>query len=129
MRLVMVRIEDSRSNLITGMSGSLLPVVVAHGEGRAEFPQEQAYKKLRNSGRVCMSYLDNHDKPTMQYPLNPNGSDFSVAAVTNDDGRITAMMPHPERVFRNVQYSWTPEPDQEASHWMALFRNARAWVN
>ncbi len=123
-RLVTVRIEPSPSIFLRGMEGSRLPVVTAHGEGRA------AFDPASSAGRVLVAarYVDNRGEPTMTYPLNPNGSPGGIAAVTSTDGRFTILMPHPERVFRSVQLSWHPAEWGEDSPWMRLFRNARLAV-
>ena len=75
-----------------------------------------------------MRFVDHHGQATEQYPFNPNGSPAGLTAVTTADGRFTAMMPHPERVFRNIQMSWTPEDRSQPSPWMRIWRNARRWV-
>jgi phosphoribosylformylglycinamidine synthase len=123
-RLSMVEILDSPSLFFAGMGGSRLPIAVAHGEGYANFKYRgQAAKAL-----AAMRFTDNHGAATEAYPFNPNGSPGGLTAVTTADGRFTAMMPHPERVFRNIQMSWTKlDPDQH-SPWMQLWHNARRWV-
>jgi phosphoribosylformylglycinamidine synthase len=127
-RLSMVEVLDSPSLFLQGMAGSRLPIAVAHGEGFANFSQRG------NAAKVlpAMRFVDNHGAATTTYPFNPNGSAGGLTAVTTADGRFTAMMPHPERVFRNIQMSWT---DLEAtggqdafSPWMRIWRNARKWV-
>jgi phosphoribosylformylglycinamidine synthase len=120
-RLVRVRIEESPSVLLAGMAGSLLPVAVAHGEGRAELQTEGDLAGLH----VAARFVDQHGAPTERYPLNPNGSPGGLTALTTPDGRVTILMPHPERVFRAVQYSWRPDRWREDAPWMRLFRNAR----
>ena len=128
-RLVMTEISSGQSILTHGMQGLVLPVVVAHGEGRAKFVNDTDYQGLTEGQRVCLRYVDNRKSRTQTYPYNPNGSYGAVAGITNSDGRITAMMPHPERVFRMVQYSWAPDTREEDSPWMEMFRNARKWVS
>jgi phosphoribosylformylglycinamidine synthase len=120
-RLVRVRIEESPSVLLAGMAGSLLPIAVAHGEGRAELQAEGDLANLLIAAR----YVDPHGAPTERYPSNPNGSPAGLTALTTPDGRVTILMPHPERVFRAVQYSWRPDAWREDAPWMRLFRNAR----
>jgi len=123
-RLSMVEVLDSPSLFFKGMAGSRLPIAVAHGEGRADFGRrgnaEQAIAAMR--------YVDHHGQPTEQYPFNPNGSPGGLTGVTTADGRFTALMPHPERVFRNIQFSWTPLDKSALSPWMQIWRNARHWV-
>ena len=121
-RLVTVEVLDSPSIFLRGMAGSRIPVVVAHGEGRAVWPEGE-----RPRGG-CLRFVDNRGKPTEAFPLNPNGSPGGLTGFHAADGRVLALMPHPERVFRNVQMSWHPEAGGEDSPWLRLFRNARAWV-
>jgi phosphoribosylformylglycinamidine synthase len=127
-RLSLVRIESSPSVLLAGMQGSIMPIAVAHGEGRAELSSEAALGTLDQSGLVAARYVDNHGAVAALYPANPNGSPRGIAAITSQDGRVTLTMPHPERVFRAVQYSWRPRGWQEDSPFMRLFRNARVFV-
>ncbi|AHF93868.1 phosphoribosylformylglycinamidine synthase [Opitutaceae bacterium TAV5] len=127
-RVASLLIEKSPSVLFAGMEGSVIPIAVAHGEGYAEFPTSDAANLFNDSGLVSARYVDNHHRVTEQYPLNPNGSPHGITAITTQDGRVTILMPHPERVFRTVQHSWHPKSWGEDSPWMRLFRNARAWV-
>ena len=76
----------------------------------------------------AMRFVDNSGKPTETYPHNPNGSPDGLTAVTTADGRFTVLMPHPERVFRNVLMSWTSGERSARSPWMRMFGNARGWV-
>ena len=122
-RFVMVEVPESPSILLAGMAGSRMPIVVAHGEGRAVFAagaQERALTALR--------YVDHDGRATEAYPFNPNGSPAGIAGLTTTDGRFTVMMPHPERVQRAVQHSWRPDGWREDGPWLRLFRNARVWV-
>ncbi|MGH6627554.1 MAG: phosphoribosylformylglycinamidine synthase [Burkholderiaceae bacterium] len=123
-RLSMVELLDSPSLFFAGMAGSRLPIAVSHGEGFANF----AYRGDAAQAIAAMRYTDNHGQPTEAYPFNPNGSPGGLAAVTTADGRFTAMMPHPERVFRNIQMSWTSGDQSEFSPWIRIWRNARKWV-
>ena len=127
-RLVSLEIEDTPSVLFNGMAGSVIPIVVAHGEGRAEFESDEAANACNQSGLVAARYVNNLHSPTEAYPLNPNGSPFGITSLTSEDGRSTILMPHPERVFRTAQFSWAPKDWGEDSPWMRFFRNARAWV-
>ena len=127
-RLSMVEVLDSPSIFFAGMTGSRLPIAVAHGEGFANFAVQGDSSKVL----AAMRYVDHHGKPTEVYPFNPNGSAGGLTAVTTPDGRFTAMMPHPERVFRQIQMSWT-DPKQAGdrcgfSPWMQLWVNARKWI-
>lgn len=125
-RFVMVEIQQSPSILFEGMIGSRMPIVVAHGEGYAEFGDA---KKLQAAqALVTLRYIDNRGKPTETYPLNPNGSPQGITGLTTPDGRFSIMMPHPERVFRAVQNSWHPSDWQENGAWLKMFQNARRWV-
>jgi phosphoribosylformylglycinamidine synthase len=128
-RLVRVRVEQSPSILFEGMVGSELPIVVAHGEGRAQFGGAESFEQLESSKRVALRYVDNLGQTASLFPANPNGSPNGITGLCNSDGRITIMMPHPERVFRRVQLSWAPDDWPEDSPWMRLFRNARVWVD
>ena len=124
-RLSTVVIEKSASILLAGMEGSAIPVTVAHGEGRV-----QANASI-DDACVTMRFIDNHGKVTEHYPQNPNGSLQGVTGLCNDDGRFNIMMPHPERVYRTVQNSWSPAQWAEFNGdgpWMKIFRNARSWV-
>jgi len=127
-RLVGVEIPENPSLFMQGMAGSQLPIVVAHGEGRAEFALPSSAQALAKSGQIAMRYIDNYARQTEAYPSNPNGSPGGITAVSNADGRVLAMMPHPERVVRNVTLSWSPKNWGTRSPWARLFSNARAWV-
>jgi phosphoribosylformylglycinamidine synthase len=127
-RVCMVEITDSPSILLRGMRGSQLPIAVAHGEGRAEFAHDGARAALDASGLVGARYVDHFGSVTERYPENPNGSPNGITGLCNRDGRVTLLMPHPERVFRSVQHSWRPRGWAEDGPWLRLFRNARAWV-
>jgi phosphoribosylformylglycinamidine synthase len=120
-RLVMVEVVESPSLFLAGMAGSRIPIVTAHGEGRAQF--DGASPQL-----VCMRYIDHQGQPTEVYPYNPSGSPQGITGLTTADGRFTILMPHPERCFRSVQYSWRPPGLGEDSPWMQMFYNARRWV-
>jgi phosphoribosylformylglycinamidine synthase len=123
-RLSLVEVLDSPSIFFAGMAGSRIPVAVAHGEGYADFSQRGNAAAVRRA----MRFVDHAGQPTEAYPANPNGSPDGLTAVTTPDGRFTALMPHPERVFRNAQMSWSAGPAAAASPWMRLFHNARRWV-
>ncbi|MGN8077624.1 phosphoribosylformylglycinamidine synthase [Variovorax sp. 22077] len=123
-RLSMVEVLESPSIFFAGMAGSRLPIAVAHGEGYANFK----YRGDADKAIAAMRFVDNHGKATEQYPFNPNGSAGGLTSVTTPDGRFTAVMPHPERVFRNIQMSWTSGDKSELSPWMQIWRNARRWV-
>ncbi|MFT6163275.1 MAG: phosphoribosylformylglycinamidine synthase [Zhongshania aliphaticivorans] len=127
-RVAQLEIPESPSILLAGMAGSHLPVAIAHGEGRAEFADATQLGNLQQSGKVALQFIDNHLAVTEQYPANPNGSPAGIAGASSADGRVTIMMPHPERVFRTVQNSWIADNSVEDSGWMRLFRNARVWV-
>jgi phosphoribosylformylglycinamidine synthase len=120
-RVVMVEVLPGPSVFFAGMAGSLIPIVTAHGEGRA------AFEAAEDAARVIgtLRYVDNRGEATEVYPLNPNGSPGGLTGVTTADGRFTIVMPHPERVFRSVQWSWRPDGGGEDAPWMRVFRNAR----
>ena len=128
-RLAMVEVLDSPSLFFKGMAGARAPIAVAHGEGFADFSQQGDASQVLS----VMRFVDNHGRPTQIYPFNPNGSPNGLTAVTTADGRFTAMMPHPERVFRKLQFSHYPTNLQDSSSdfslWMDLWRNARAWTD
>ena len=126
-RVSTVEVLDSPSIVFAGMTGSRIPVAVAHGEGRALFDgQEQG--ALEAAGLVAGRFVDNRGEVADTYPLNPNGSPGGITAITSEDGRVTLMMPHPERVFRTIANSWHPDDWGEDGPWLRLFRNARTWV-
>jgi phosphoribosylformylglycinamidine synthase len=127
-RLSLVRVPRSDSILFAGMHGSVLPIAVAHGEGRAEFDPGVTTAALLQERLVTLQYVDHRDRPTQVYPFNPNGSESGLAGLCSADGRVTSIMPHPERVFRTVQNSWAPKDWDEDGGWMRLFRNARTFV-
>ena len=126
-RVVNVKVEKSASILLTGMEGSILPIAVAHGEGRAETSAEK-FAALNAGNQVVLRYVDSFGNPTQQYPMNPNGSPDAISGVTSKDGRATIMMPHPERNFRAIQHSWKPEEWTEDGAWLRMFRNARQFI-
>ncbi len=126
-RLSLVRIESTPSVLLRDMAGSYFPIVTSHGEGRAEFASEHDLQSSE-AGLASVRYIDNRMEPAERYPANPNGSPFGIAGLTNENGRVTIMMPHPERVFRSTQMSWHPREWGENSPWQKLFANARDWV-
>ena len=122
-RLTSVKIKQTNSIFFNGMEGSIMPIAIAHGEGRAKFSSEQS------KSNIAMQYVNYSGNPTQTYPHNPNGSEDGIASVCDDSGRIMIMMPHPERVFRAIQNSWHPDDWQERSPWMRMFENARKWVD
>jgi len=124
-RFSLVEVTASPSLLLQGMAGSRMPIAVSHGEGRVEVRDDAHLAQLESKGLVALRYVDNFGKVTETYPANPNGSPNGITAVTSESGRVTLMMPHPERVFRTVSNSWHPENWGEDSPWMRIFRNAR----
>ncbi|MDQ7733474.1 phosphoribosylformylglycinamidine synthase [Halomonas sp. SpR1] len=128
-RVSMVRVEKSPSILLAGMEGSQLPIAVAHGEGRAEFRDSAHLRSMQSSSQIALRYIDNYGQATTRYPANPNGSPAGITGLTTPDGRVTIMMPHPERVARAVTNSWRPAEWTEDGAWLRLFRNARVWLN
>jgi phosphoribosylformylglycinamidine synthase len=123
-RLAMVEVLDSPSLFFQGMAGARLPIAVAHGEGYPNFAHRGDEKQVVRTLR----YVDNHGQPTERYPFNPNGGAAGLTGVSTPDGRFTALMPHPERVFRNIQMSWTSGDKSAHSPWMQIWHNARKWV-
>jgi len=126
-RFVTVEVMESPSILLRGMAGSRLPIAVAHGEGRAEFRDLDHLAKGRSA--VSLRFVENTGEVATRYPANPNGSPEGITGLTSRDGRVTIMMPHPERVVRSVQNSWHPDDWEEDAPWMRLFRNARTWIS
>ncbi|SDF83196.1 phosphoribosylformylglycinamidine synthase [Onishia taeanensis] len=127
-RVSMVQVEKSPSILLAGMEGSRLPIAVAHGEGRAEFRDAGHLRNMQGSDQIALRYVDNYGQVTSRYPANPNGSASGITGLTTPDGRVTIMMPHPERVARAVTNSWRPAEWTQDGAWLRLFRNARAWL-
>lgn len=126
-RVSMVEVLSSPSIMFEGMAGSRLPVPVAHGEGRAEFRSASDLAAVNNL--TSLRFIESDGNLAERYPANPNGSPDGITGLTSVDGRVTIMMPHPERVFRTVQNSWHPDDWGPDGPWLRLFRNARAWVN
>ncbi len=123
-RLSLVRVEESPSLFLAGMAGSRLPVATAHGEGRVRFEGRES-----DARTVALRYVEPDGTPAKAYPQNPNGSPEGITGLCNEDGRITIMMPHPERTLRTVNFSWSPGSWGETSPWMRMFRNARVWLD
>jgi phosphoribosylformylglycinamidine synthase len=126
-RVALVEVQKSDSILLRGMEGSRMPIAIAHGEGHAEFADTADKAAVNANAQVALRYVDNYGQVTETYPANPNGSTEGITGLTAAGGRVTIMMPHPERVFRAVQNSWQPEEWSEDGAWMRMFRNARAW--
>ena len=127
-RMVMTEILDSESIFFSGMQGARLPVVVAHGEGRASFSDPQAIERLGRAGQISLRFVDNAGLAMERYPYNPNGSPDGITGLCASGGRVMVMMPHPERVFRTVTNSWHPADWAEHGPWLRMFQNARAFV-
>ena len=125
-RVAMVEVQESDSLFFAGMAGSRMPIAIAHGEGRAEFASEDDIAEL-SAGQIALRFVNNYGNVTEQYPFNPNGSPQGITGLTANDGRVTIMMPHPERVFRAIQNSYIPGEWDEDGAWMRMFRNARVW--
>lgn len=128
-RVAMVEVQESASVLLRGMAGSRMPIAVSHGEGHAEFSSPAALQHIETAQQVALRFVDNYGKVTEQYPANPNGSINGITGLTSVDGRVTIMMPHPERVFRAVANSWRDDSWGEDGPWMRMFRNARRFVD
>ena len=128
-RVALLEVADSPSLFLAGMQGSRIPVAVAHGEGRASFEATGDAARVA----VALNYINGDGSPATSYPANPNGSAHAIAGVCSDDGRVTILMPHPERTLRNANFSWAPRDWRDASAaddspWQRMFRNARVWV-
>ncbi|NLS14118.1 phosphoribosylformylglycinamidine synthase [Vibrio sp. SM6] len=124
-RFSLVEVQESDSLFLSGMAGSRMPIAVSHGEGRVEVRDAQHLAALESSSTIALRYVDNFGRPTQHYPNNPNGSPNAITGLTTADGRVTIMMPHPERVFRTVANSWAPSQWGENGAWMRMFQNAR----
>jgi phosphoribosylformylglycinamidine synthase len=127
-RLNVVEILKSRSLFFTDMEGSFLPIVTSHGEGRAQFYDHSDHLALSENQQTCIRYVDNFKNPASLYPANPNGSEGGLASLCSVDGRVSIVMPHPERVLRSIQYSWCPPEWGEYGPWLKMFQNARDWI-
>ena len=126
-RVAMVEVLESPSLFLEGMHGSMIPIVVSHGEGMLEERNSNS-QALLDAHIACLRYVDANGEASEYYPINPNGSALGLNGFTNDDGRFTIMMPHPERIFRSVQNSWQSPDWGEYGPWMRMFRNARKWL-
>jgi len=124
-RLAMLEVVGSPSVFLEGMAGSRIPVVVSHGEGRAEFASEAD----RAGATVALRYVAGDGGPALAYPDDPNGSIDAIAGLCSADGRATILMPHPERTLRTLNFSWHPADWPDQSPWMRIFHNARRWVD
>jgi phosphoribosylformylglycinamidine synthase len=126
-RLAQVQITESPSVLLKGMAGSVLPIVVSHGEGRASYAAASDVDAVLAANKASLRYVDQGHNATETYPMNPNGAPLGLNGFTSADGRVLIMMPHPERVYRAEQFSYKPD-DWDVSPWLQLFQNAREWV-
>ncbi len=127
-RLSLVEVVKSPSLFFAGMEGSRMPIAVAHGEGYADFAGRGNIDALIDAKLMSLRFVDNQGAATERYPANPNGSPRGLSGITTPEGRVTLLMPHPERVYRTMQNSWHPDGWGEDSPWMRIFRNARVWV-
>ncbi len=128
-RTALVKVQETDSIFLQGMQGSHMPIAIAHGEGHAEFANAAEREACEAAGQIALRYVDNYGEVTQAYPANPNGSVGGITGLTAANGRVTIMMPHPERVYRSLQNSWAPDEWGEDGAWMRMFRNARIWVN
>ena len=128
-RLVQLKVNDSRSIFFQNMKDSQLIVPVAHGEGRMEFSNSSNLEKLISNNQIPLQYVDSEGEIATSYPSNPNGTTEGISSVCNTDGRVTILMPHPERAFLNKQLSWTNSEDSGFSPWFEMFLNARQFIN
>ena len=127
-RTALVQVQESDSVFLQGMAGSHMPIAIAHGEGHAEFASADERAACDAAGQIALRFVDNNGMTTETYPANPNGSVDGITGLTAANGRVTIMMPHPERVYRSLQNSWAPDEWAEDGAWMRMFRNARVWV-
>jgi len=126
-RLSLVEVAKSKSLFFMGMEGSRIPVASAHGEGRVNFSQVGGSENAQ--GQVALRYVDGLGQATEHFPENPNGSQDGITGLCNEDGRVTILMPHPERTLRAVNFSWAPQAWEGYSPWRRMFLNARKWVS
>ncbi|MFT6986868.1 MAG: phosphoribosylformylglycinamidine synthase [Psychromonas sp.] len=124
-RFSLVEVQKNNSLFLNDMAGSTMPIAVSHGEGRVEVKNDAHLAAIEASGNIALRFINNYGEQTQQYPANPNGSPNGITGLTSKDGRVTIMMPHPERVFRTVANSWHPDEWREDSPWMRMFRNVR----
>ena len=127
-RTALVKVQATDSIFLQGMQCSHMPIAIAHGEGHAEFASAAEREACEAAGQIALRYVDNYGEVTETYPANPNGSPDGITSLTTTDGRVTIMMPHPERVFRTVANSWHPDEWLEDSPWVRMFRNARKFI-
>jgi phosphoribosylformylglycinamidine synthase len=123
-RFVSVELQKNNSPFFNEMEGSVLPIAVAHGEGRVNFINNNDIESIQANNLVTMKYVNNHHQGTLRYPFNPNGSELSITGLTSINGRVSIMMPHPERVFKSDQNSWYPKSWNEYGPWYRMFANA-----
>ena len=127
-RLNMVEVLESNSIFLNGMEGSMIPIATSHGEGRVQYSNDGDMNALIEASGVTIRYVDNFGQPAINYPDNPNGSESGFAGFCSEDGRSTIMMPHPERVMRTEQFSWSPDDWKDHGPWARFFVNARDWI-
>jgi len=128
-RVVSVKIPKTNSIFFKDMAGSVIPVIIAHGEGRASFERSEDLNKLSQMEQITLQYVTNEHKETSSFPFNPNGSSKGVTGFSNDDGRFNIMMPHPERAFRKDQHTWSKDKSGEYGPWFKMFTNALYFLN
>ena len=128
-RLNMVEVLESNSIFLNGMEGSMIPIATSHGEGRVQYSNDGDMNALIEASGVTIRYVDNFGQPAINYPDNPNGSESGFAGFCSEDGRSTIMMPHPERVMRTEQFSWSPDDWKDHGPWARFFVNARDWIS
>ena len=124
-RLVQVEVLESNAAMFAGMAGARVPIVVSNGEGRVLLPEDSGRREVN----PVLRFVNASGQTAVQYPANPNGSTDGLTGFTTDDGRVSILMPHPERVIRTAQMSWCPRSNRHFSPWMRLFRNARNWMS
>ncbi len=128
-RLSLVEVMQSASIFLRDMAGSVMPITIAHGEGRVQFAKADDQLHLAQAKQISLRFVDSFHQPAVSYPANPNGSPDAITGVCNEDGRVTILMPHPERVVRTTQFSWAPSEWGADSPWQRFFANARRFVS
>lgn len=132
-RTSMVEIMEDESSsapsvFLHAMRGSRIPIASAHGEGRVSFASQEQHHRFIQSHLAVVRFVDNYGKPTERYPFNPNGSQHGLCGIRSPDGRILAIMPHPERNVMLSGQSWRPS-SVDSAPWLRMFVNARLWVD
>jgi phosphoribosylformylglycinamidine synthase len=127
---VTIKVEDSPCVFTKSLVGSILPVVVANGEGKFTASPE-IEQRVRDEKLVVFSYVDPNGRRTDKLPHSPSGS--SIGAICDPTGRHLASMPHaPDRLFRNSRFPYVNSEMreyEEACRALGLDFDASAYGN